>query len=267
MVVVAPLEFEPEHRKDVVRQLLKSGYYRIWMNDEVGDLNEIDLGDLARFEILVDRFVVGEEGRSRLTEALEQAFSLSRGLVTLIEKTEDGWIRHHYSSRLACNRCGREAMEPVPQLFSFNSPLGACSECQGYGRVIGVDLGKVIPDRSRTLRERPIDPWNSPGYEDSYDDLEDASGKYAIPMDVPIAELTDKQWKPALRGTWKVVRHPRFLRLAGEQEIQGARPGQAGEVSLLRQVPRLRRLAPAPGGAAGSVSCKDRRGSFRDECC
>src|SRR5205823_10371058 len=88
------------------------------------------------------------------------------------------WISHRFRSRFACNKCGTEFIEPTPHLFSFNSPLGACTNCQGYGRIIGIDMEKVIPNRDLRLDEMPIAPWNSPGYEDCYDDLNKAAKKY-----------------------------------------------------------------------------------------
>ena len=75
--------------------------------------------------------------------------------------------------------CGQEFIEPTPHLFSFNSPLGACTNCQGYGRIIGIDMEKVIPNRDLRLDELPVTPWNSPGYEDCYEDLEEAAAKQA----------------------------------------------------------------------------------------
>ena len=113
-----------------------------------------------------------------MTEAIEQAFELSKGTVNVLEESTDGWISHRFSSRFACNKCGTEFVEPTPHLFSFNSPLGACTNCQGYGRIIGIDMEKVIPNRGLRLDELPIAPWNSPGYEDCYEDLEKAAKKY-----------------------------------------------------------------------------------------
>ena len=60
-------------------------------------------------------------------------------------------------------------------MFSFNSPLGACTNCQGYGRIIGIDMEKVLPNRDLRLSEKPVTPWNSAGYEDCYEDLERAA--------------------------------------------------------------------------------------------
>ena len=101
-----------------------------------------------------------------------------------------------FSRELSCPVCGEWVRRPTPPLFSFNSPLGACPECQGFGRVIGIDRERVIPDPRRTLSERPIAPWNTPAYEELYDALLAACKKRKVPLDVAWADLPeeDREW-------------------------------------------------------------------------
>ncbi|HEX6178946.1 MAG TPA: excinuclease ABC subunit UvrA, partial [Thermoanaerobaculia bacterium] len=138
-----------------------------------------------------------------ITEAIEGAFELSKGSVNVLEESEEGWLSHRFTSRFACNRCGTEFTEPTPHLFSFNSPLGACTGCQGYGRIIGIDMEKVIPNRNLRLDEMPVAPWNSPGYEDSYEDLERAAAKYGLRLNVPVKDLTPEEWNVLYEGRGK----------------------------------------------------------------
>ena len=77
-------------------------------------------------------------------------------------------------------------------MFSANSPLGACPECEGFGRSIQPDPERIIPDRGRTLAERPIDPWNKPSYKEAYDDLREAGKKIGLKWNVPWAELPEE---------------------------------------------------------------------------
>ena len=81
-------------------------------------------------------------------------------------RTIDGraWRRLAFSNTLACADCGIEYIPPEPRLFSFNSPLGACPNCEGFGNVIGVDMDLVVPDPSKSIREGAIAPWNTPAY-------------------------------------------------------------------------------------------------------
>jgi excinuclease ABC subunit A len=203
VVVLAPIFFDAMNRDEVLRQLIKAGYFRIWVEGEVRDIKEVDLTSSTSLELVITRARIESAKRSQITEAIEQAFEISKGTVNVLEESEKGWISHRFTSRFACNRCGTEFLEPTPQLFSFNSPLGACTNCQGYGRIIGIDMEKVIPNRRLRLDELPVAPWNSPGYEDCYEDLERAAKKYHLRLDVPIDELTPAEWDLLYNGRSK----------------------------------------------------------------
>ena len=135
--------------------------------------------------MVVGRFVIGEASRPEIASAAETAFSLAGTL----EARFDGRVRV-FRRGLHCPDCAREFRDPTPALFAFNSPLGACPACQGFGRVIGVDLEKVIPDRSLSLSDRPVAPWNTPAYESAYADLFRACRRYSVRTDVPISRLS-----------------------------------------------------------------------------
>jgi len=193
VVVLAPVFFDAANRDEVLVQLIKAGYFRAWIDGAVADLKEVETSGTA-LEIVITRLRVDEDKQGQITEAIEQAFEISKGTVNVLEESEEGWLSHRFTSRFACNKCGTEFIEPTPHLFSFNSPLGACTVCQGYGRIIGIDMEKVIPNRALRLDEQPIAPWNSAGYEDCYEDLEKASKKYGLRLNVPINELTPAEW-------------------------------------------------------------------------
>ncbi|HEY4642359.1 MAG TPA: excinuclease ABC subunit UvrA [Thermoanaerobaculia bacterium] len=203
VVVLAPVFFEAANRSEVLVQLIKAGYFRAWINGAVADLKEVETDGFTSLEIVITRLRVDEEKRLQITEAIEQAFEISKGTVNVLEETEEGWHSHRFTSRFACNKCGNEFIEPTPHLFSFNSPLGACTVCQGYGRIIGIDMEKVIPNRALRLDEQPIAPWNSAGYEDCYEDLEKASKKYGLRLNVPINQLTPAEWELLYNGRSK----------------------------------------------------------------
>jgi excinuclease ABC subunit A len=204
VAITAPVELPDEGRAEILTQLVRGGFYRVWKDGEIADLKELDLSTAPSVEMLLGRFQISGETSTPLLDAVEQGFTLSKGVVFVHERTSDGWDTQRYSSRFSCDRCAREFMEPRPHLFSFNSPLGACETCQGYGRVIGIDLDRVIPDRSRSIRGRAIAPFNSAGYEDCYDDLEKASKKYGFPLDTAISALTPAEWSLLYdgRGKW-----------------------------------------------------------------
>ncbi|HXI13100.1 MAG TPA: excinuclease ABC subunit UvrA [Thermoanaerobaculia bacterium] len=203
IMILAPLLFEAEHRIEVLKQLMRAGFYRAWIENEVIDLKSTDTTGATSLELVIGRYQIEDGREGSITEGIEQAFELSKGSVNILEQTGDTWLSHRFTSRFTCDRCGTEFPDPTPHLFSFNSPLGACELCQGYGRVIGIDMSKVIPARSQRLDEMPISPWNSPGYESSYDDLEKAAKKYKLRLDVPIDELTAEEWNLLYEGRGK----------------------------------------------------------------
>ncbi|EWM46217.1 excinuclease ABC, ATPase subunit domain protein [Bordetella holmesii 35009] len=114
--------------------------------------------------VVQDRLRFGGAERERVMEALDTALRMGAGHLAVYAMDADGgdsavW---KYSDRLHCADCDIEYSEVLPSSFSFNSPLGACETCRGFGRVIGIDLGLVIPDENKTLKEGAIKPWQTP---------------------------------------------------------------------------------------------------------
>jgi excinuclease ABC subunit A len=208
-VVVAPVA-RPDQRADqALRELTRHGYRR---HLEDGEIRQLTSGSSwpRRLETLL--LVLGRyrtPGTLASVQAVvEEGLALGAGRV---EAHGPETVRY-YSSDLACSVCGSEFREPVPALFSFNSPLGACSRCQGFGRVIGVDRRRVIPDESLSLNHRPIAPWNSPAYEDLYEQLLAACVLQGVDIGRPWKELpkSARDWVWSGRGAFVSIE--RFFR-------------------------------------------------------
>jgi excinuclease ABC subunit A len=188
-----------------VKDLIKNGYYRIWEKEEILDLTALppsNLQNRSHLSLLIDRVIPDEKNRSRLAEAIQSGFQLGSGKVEVLR--EDGG-KITFNRSFSCNRCKRTFSEPEPLLFSFNSPIGACPTCQGFGRIIGIDWQKVIPDPTKTLQQRPFAPWNTSGYEDLYEYLYDACRRYRIPTQKPFAELLPDQKDILLNGKGEFI--------------------------------------------------------------
>ena len=188
-----------------VKDLIKNGYYRIWEKEEILDLTALppsNLQNRSHLSLLIDRVIPDEKNRSRLAEAIQSGFQLGSGKVEVL-KENGGKITFNRS--FSCNRCKRTFSEPEPLLFSFNSPIGACPTCQGFGRIIGIDWQKVIPDPTKTLQQRPFAPWNTSGYKDLYEYLYDACRRYRIPTQKPFAELLPDQKDILLNGKGEFI--------------------------------------------------------------
>ena len=183
-----------------IRGFIKNGYYRIWEQGEMLDLTTLPLSaiqDRTSLSLLIDRLIPEEKDRSRLTEAIQNGFQLGDGKVEVFDEEGRPMV---FTRSFSCNQCGRIFSEPEPLLFSFNSPIGACPTCQGFGRIIGIDWQKVIPDQKKTLKERPFAPWNTPAYEDLYEYLWEACRRHRIPTQKPFEELHLLQKEILLNG-------------------------------------------------------------------
>ncbi|MGM9921845.1 MAG: excinuclease ABC subunit UvrA [Bhargavaea sp.] len=187
--------------KKLLEDIKKQGYVRVRVNGELYDLDDdIDLNKNKKhdIEVVIDRIVVKDDVEGRLSDSLETAASLAggRAIIDIIGGEELIYNEHH-----ACPICGFSIGELEPRLFSFNSPFGACPECDGLGSKLEVDPDLVIPDKSLSLAEGAIAPWE-PTSSQYYPELLKAICKhYGISMDVPVSELPDSQLNKILHGS------------------------------------------------------------------
>ena len=204
--ILSPVSLDEGKEKELkVRDLIKNGYYRIWEGGEILDLTALPFSEIQlrnSLSLLIDRFLLEEKDRSRLSETIQRGFQLGNGKIEVIGETGE---RTAFNRSFSCNRCGRNFSEPEPLLFSFNSPLGACPTCQGFGRIIGIDWQKVIPDPKKTLKEKPFAPWNTPAYEDLYEYLWEACRRHRIPTQKPFEELRPDQKDILLNGKGEFI--------------------------------------------------------------
>ncbi len=178
-----------------LRELVRQGYFRRLEAD--GDERDVVrmtpqdrwLVRLDPLTLVLGRFRAKDGATARLAAAIEEAYQLAGGQVRVMD-AGDGDVTH-FGRAPICTACGAVLRRPVPALFSFNSPLGACETCQGFGRVIGIDPERVIPDPSKPLEERPIAPWNTPAHGGKYTRLFRVCREVGIPLDVPWQELSE----------------------------------------------------------------------------
>ncbi|MDH3253282.1 MAG: excinuclease ABC subunit A, partial [Ignavibacteria bacterium] len=201
--VTFPLPVHKNERiADSLANLKKEGFFRVLVNLTVIDLNEEVLPQKTRSAdvlVLVDRlsYTPGND-QSRFADSVETAFASGFGRC-LVVVAESGKILR-FNQNFACNECHIPFEEPDPRLFSFNNPYGACPECQGFGRAVGIDLDLVIPDKGKSLREGAIQPWATPKFKHNLRDLVAVAPKAGVRLDVPFAELHDGERSVVLNG-------------------------------------------------------------------
>jgi excinuclease ABC subunit A len=190
--VPIPASFSPDEIKTLLAQ---QGYIRI-LREEPGAL-----------EVIQDRLRLTPESRSRGVEALEAALDHGHGraLVYPLDAAGEPGNPWRYSESLHCPDCNIAYRDPLPNLFSFNSPVGACETCRGFGRTIGIDWGLVIPDEGKSLIEGAIKPFQTDSYSQSQEDLMGFAHRRGIPTDVPWRDLTeaDRRWVLEGEGEWE----------------------------------------------------------------
>ena len=194
-----------------------------------------------------------------MVEAIELALKRGSGRVNVYALADEGAAElWRWSTGLHCPESDLRYADPQPALFSFNSAFGACDTCRGFGRVIGVDLGLVIPDERKTLRSGAIKPIQTPAWKECQDDLMKYAGEAGIPRDTAWSQLTAAQRDWVIDGSPQlerqvepaVVRRAPLLRLPGEQGLQDAHPRALVEVPQLHAVHGLRRRAAEARSAA-----------------
>jgi excinuclease ABC subunit A len=199
LVFTFPVELPANTSAEEVEQWLSaSGYTRVQAERVVGDRKLLD--------VVADRFRIQGIEKVRAVEAIETALKRGAGRVTVYVLKDDGepelW---RFSTGLHCPDSDIRYADPQPALFSFNSAYGACETCRGFGRVIGVDYGLVIPDGRKTLRSGAIKPMQTPAWKDCQDDLLKYGGEAGIPRDTAWNALSEAQRDWVINGTpnWK----------------------------------------------------------------
>jgi excinuclease ABC subunit A len=145
------------------------------------------VGSTKVVTIVQDRLTLADKNRARFTEACEQAYHFGKGRLTI--HFADSGQRCQFSNRLHCAECDIEYREPTPALFSFNNPVGACPACKGFGRIISIDYHLAIPDRSLSIAEGAIKPWQTETGSESQRDLLRVCKQRKIPTNVPFQDL------------------------------------------------------------------------------
>jgi excinuclease ABC subunit A len=191
LIVVARVEVEQGVERGVLlRHLVSSGHRRLYVGGEVVDIDEGEIDGLLGLEVypvVIDRVVVKEEERLRLSEALEAGFRLGRGRVDLYDRGDSTPKSYHES--FTCNGCGRVFVEPQPLLFSVNSSLGACPVCTGFGKTIGVDFKKVVPNAGLSLERGAIAVFEGDRFATYKQGMLRACRAKSIPVDIAYNKL------------------------------------------------------------------------------
>ncbi|HZW79406.1 MAG TPA: excinuclease ABC subunit UvrA [Candidatus Deferrimicrobiaceae bacterium] len=194
-----------EQLKARLFDLRKAGFNRLYQAGQVFEFSTpeslLDINFNQPVFMLVDRLTVSAEARTRIVDAVETAYRESGEVIFDLPQHRDEPARQlRFSQRFECKHCNLRYEEPEPRLFSFNNPYGACARCQGFGNTIDFDLDLVIPDKTKSLGEGAIDPWNKPKYRPVFTEMKRFAKQNEIPLDVPWGQLEPAQQELILSG-------------------------------------------------------------------
>ena len=209
MIAFARVAGSSEELSELINDLREQGFVRLIAGGKTWNLTagETPSGDAFPAELLVviDRLTTGDPGDQRMIDSLETAFAQGDGrCVVLTEATAgdtragvtiDGrtWEQAAYSTAMTCEDCGLDFPALDPRLYSYNSPLGACPACEGFGNLVELDMELVVPDTSKSLADGAIAPWNTPAYKHELDELLALAPDYDLPVNIPYSELDERQ--------------------------------------------------------------------------
>ena len=209
-IFVAAFERGSRSLKEATAYLVQNGYHRLYHGHEIVETADFAerfaangaAAPAAGLEVVIDRVAVAESGsEERVREALDKAFYLGggRARAIMVERSDAGMkpvATLEFDRRFNCSRCGRAFPEPTPALFSANSPIGACPECEGFGRTVELDLEKVIPNPNLSLRQGLVAAWRTPAYREMHEWMLKCARRMRIRTAVSFAEMgdTERAW-------------------------------------------------------------------------
>jgi excinuclease ABC subunit A len=200
LVITFPFPVGGAPAAEIRRTLLQQGFDRLFSGGRIVALEdwapEAADGEIA---VVADRLALRREDRKRVVDSIELGLRFGGGRID-VWAPPDGHLA--FSSRLECAFCKLVYADPLPNLFSFNSPIGACGTCRGFGRTIGIDLDLIIPDRSRSLAQGAIKPFGGQAEgRMEFEDLATFCRRRKIPLDAPFEKLKPQQQAAIIRGT------------------------------------------------------------------
>ena len=197
--IAFPLDLRPDSdRQALVTMLRSQGFTRISVAGQSIRLDDpnVELPPVGFVNVIVDRLVRGKDAIARRTDSIESAFSRGLGRCRILAGPES-WT---FTRGWRCSRCGTDHLEPEPNLFRFNGAYGACPVCEGAGRITEIDLSRIVPEPSKSIRQGAIAPWATPGYRGYLEEVLANAPSVGISVDVPFSQLAPEVVQRFLQG-------------------------------------------------------------------
>lgn len=203
LLILAPVvRGRKGHYRELFEQIQKQGFVRVRVDGEIEELTpgfRVDRYKIHDIEIVIDRFLVEEKIRKRLMDSVRTAMRFGKGSIMVMP--HDGGEPKHLSRHLMCPDTGISYPEPEPNLFSFNSPYGACPRCNGLGEVAEIDEDKIIPDPKKSIKKGGIAPLGDFKNNWIYSQIEKLLEKHGHDLNTPLADMEEQVISELLYGS------------------------------------------------------------------
>jgi excinuclease ABC subunit A len=206
LTLLAPLvRGRKGHYRELFEQLRKQGYLKVSIDGEITDLKprlQVDRYKIHDIELVIDRVVVNQESRARISQSVQKALQVGKDLMFVVPQNppSGGTRGAAFSRHLMCEDTGISYEEPSPNTFSFNSPYGACPRCKGLGSIYEINMEEVIPDKNKSINEGGIAPLGEARDAFVFKQVEQLSRKYKFSLNAPVSELPQKVMNLLLFG-------------------------------------------------------------------
>ncbi len=202
IVVLAPLiKGRKGHYKDLFEQYRKRGFTKMRVDGEIVDLQndiKLDRYKIHDIELVIDRIAVKEDDKTRIAQGIQQALNIGKASMMILE--HDSNQLHHFSRALICEDSGISYNEPEPNLFSFNSPYGACSKCSGLGVITEIDQNKLIPNPKLSIKQGAIEPLREMKNQWFIEKIEALLEARGYTIKTPVKDISEEHLNEILYG-------------------------------------------------------------------
>ena len=206
--ILAPLvRGRKGHYRELFEQIVKQGFIRARIDGEITEITQnlkLDRYKIHDIEVVVDRVLVNQKDKERLRQSVAKAMEMGKGAI-MVHAFETEAVRH-FSKNLMCPTTGISYPEPEPNLFSFNSPYGVCSRCNGIGVVSEIDRAKLIPDDKKSIKSGALAPMGSYKNNWIFNQVDALLQKYDFKLTTPIKEIDDELVNKILHGTDETIK-------------------------------------------------------------
>ena len=234
IIILAPLVRNRKgHYRELFEQMRRKGYLQVRVDDEILELEsgmKVDRYKNHNIEVVIDKLVVKDSDEERLRNTIRIAMRQGDGLIMIYNKDADEV--KYFSRRLMCPTSGIAYKDPAPNIFSFNSPEGACPHCKGLGLINEIDMKKVIPDTSLSIYEGGIAPLGKYKNQMIFWQIDALLAKYDCKSKTPIADIPEDALREVLYGSLERVRIPKEIAKTSSDYFTE----YEGVVKYLRQV-------------------------------